>query len=260
MPTNPPGPSWPSNVVEVTSTEPAAAPAGWAEADVPSPEEARGGDSALSTAKRKLFTRGAAGLTHAELLSLVLGGAARSEPTERIARRLVRRHGLGALARLGPRDWQAERGLGRVTVARMCAVFELGRRVYAKDGDDRPRISSPREAWRQLRPLSRARKEHLVGLYLDAQNVLICNETISIGSLNTTRTHPREILHPAVVHLALGFVLAHNHPSGCVDPSAEDVEFTQSIRRAGEMMGIELYDHLIVTRAGYTSLRERGLL
>ena len=77
---NPSGPSWSSNVVEVTSTEPAAAPAGWAEAEAPSSEEARGEASALSAAKRKLFTRGAAGLTHAELLSLVLGGATRSEP------------------------------------------------------------------------------------------------------------------------------------------------------------------------------------
>jgi DNA repair protein RadC len=258
--TRAPGRSWSSNSVEITSTEPAPPPAGWAEPDSPSNQETRGGKTAHSDAKRKLFARGAAGLTHAELIALVLGGTARSEPVDRIARRLVRRHGLAALARLGPRDWQSERGLGRVTVARMCAVFELGRRVYRKDTEDRPKISSPREAWKQLRHLGRVRKEHLVGLYLDAQNVLIRNETISIGSLNTTRTHPREILHPAVTHLALGFVLAHNHPSGCPDPSAEDVEFTQSIRRAGELMGIELYDHLIVTRAGYTSLRERGLL
>ncbi len=97
-------------------------------------------------------------------------------------------------------------------------------------------------------------------LYLDAQNLLVHQETISIGSLNTTRTHPREILHPAVVHLALGFILVHNHPSGCLDPSPEDVEFTHSIKRAGELMGIELYDHVIVARGGYTSLRERGIL
>ncbi len=99
-----------------------------------------------------------------------------------------------------------------------------------------------------------------MGIYLDAQNAVIHRETLSIGSLNTTRTHPREILYPAVRHLALGFILAHNHPSGCPDPSTEDVEFTAAIRRASELFGIELYDHLIVTGAGFTSLRERGLL
>ena len=112
----------------------------------------------------------------------------------------------------------------------------------------------------RVRHLGRAKKEHLVGLYLDAQNVLVHQETISIGSLNTTRTHPREILHPAVVHLALGFILVHNHPSGCMDPSTEDVEFTHAIKQACELMGIELYDHVIVARGGYTSLRERGVL
>ncbi len=99
-----------------------------------------------------------------------------------------------------------------------------------------------------------------MGIYLDAQNSLIHRETLSIGSLNTTRTHPREILYPAVRHLALAFILAHNHPSGCPDPSTEDVEFTASIRRASELFGIEFYDHLIVTADGFTSLRERGLL
>ena len=82
----------------------------------------------------------------------------------------------------------------------------------------------------------------------------------AVGSLNTTRSHPREILYPAVQHLAAGFILAHNHPSGCLEPSPEDIEFTRAVARAGELMGIELYDHLIVTRDGFTSLRERRLM
>ena len=118
----------------------------------------------------------------------------------------------------------------------------------------------PLDAYAQVPELRHARKEHLVGLYLDAQNGLLHRETLSIGSLNTTRTHPREILYPALLHLALGFILVHNHPSGCLDPSEEDVEFTRSVKRAGELVGIELYDHLVVANGGYTSLRERGTL
>jgi len=210
--------------------------------------------------REKLYARGPAALTQGELLCLILGTGTRREPVTRIATRLVRRHGLAGLRKLGTREWRAERGLGRVSAARLCAVFELGRRAYGQERDDRPRVSSPKEAHRQVRHLARARKEHLVGLYLDAQNRLVHQETVSIGSLNTTRTHPREILHPAVLTMALGFILVHNHPSGCLDPSAEDIEFTQTIRRAGELMGIELYDHLIVARGGYTSLRERGVM
>jgi DNA repair protein RadC len=178
-----------------------------------------------------------------------------------MAERLVRRHGLEGLAGLSADGWLAERGIGRVSAARLCAAFELGRRANRTDaGAERPRLDGPRSAHRCVRHLARAKKEHLVGLYLDAQNTLVHQETISIGSLNTTRTHPREILYPAVTHLALGFILAHNHPSGCLDPSPEDLEFTRAVRRAGELMGIELYDHLIVAERGYTSLRERGLL
>jgi DNA repair protein RadC len=210
--------------------------------------------------REKLFARGPDVLSHRELLSLVLGSGTRAQPVARIARRLMSRHGLSGLATLSPEAWRAQGGLGPASAARMCAVFELGRRTYGAKEDDRPKISGPRQAYRQLMHLGRARKEHLVGLYLDAQNGLLSKETISIGALNTTRTHPREILFPAILHLALGFILAHNHPSGCLEPSAEDVEFTRSIRRAGELMGFELYDHLIVARGGYTSLRERGLL
>jgi len=225
----------------------------------------KGGDSPLDLPRalrprEKLFARGPDVLSHGELLALVLGSGTRAHPVTRIARRLVNRYGLGGLAGLSAEAWSSQSGLGPVSAARMCAVFELGRRAYGRDDDDRPNISGPRQAYRQLAQLGRAKKEHLVGLYLDAQNGLLCKETISIGSLNTTRTHPREILFPAVVHLALGFILAHNHPSGCLEPSAEDVEFTRSVRQAGELMGIELYDHLIIARGGYTSLRERGLL
>jgi DNA repair protein RadC len=197
------------------------------------------------------------------LLGLALGPAGRGgEPSLRIAERLLRRHGLRRLAGMAVEEWSAERGIGRASAARLCAVFELGRRAYGRDraGDERPRVSRPREAWEQVRGLARAKKEHLVGLYLDAQNRLLRRETISIGSLNTTRTHPREILYPAVVHLASGFILAHNHPSGCLEPSPEDLEFTRAVQRAGDLMGIDLYDHLIVAEGGYTSLRERGAL
>jgi len=142
----------------------------------------------------------------------------------------------------------------------MCAVFELGRRAYGRDEEQRPCLNGPRQVFQRVKHLTHAKKEHLVGLYLDAQNGLLHQETISVGSLNTTRTHPREILFPAISNLALGFILAHNHPSGSLEPSSEDLEFTGFVKRAGELMGIELYDHLIVSRGGYTSFRERGLL
>jgi DNA repair protein RadC len=209
----------------------------------------------------RLRDHGAASLGAGELLALLLAGGRRGEPVERLASRLLARHGLCGLAAFDAAEWKEAARLGEAGAARLCAAFEIGRRAAGRgDVAERIRLNRPLRAYRFLRGLGAARKEQLVGLYLDAQNGLLHRETISVGSLNTTRTHPREILYPAIAHLALGFILAHNHPSGCLEPSPEDVEFTQAVRRAGELMGIELYDHLIIGRGGYTSLRERGLL
>jgi DNA repair protein RadC len=208
--------------------------------------------------RERAFTQGVSALGSTELLALVLGNGSAKTSAFELAGRLVRRHGLKGLRALTPRDWTREPGVGVALAARLAAAFELGRRAGSGEGDERVRITRPREAWRLTRELGHAKKEHLLGLYLDAQNGLIHRETISIGSLNTTRTHPREILYPAIAHLALGFILVHNHPSGSLDPSDEDVAFTRGVHRAAETIGIELYDHLIVAGSGFTSLRERG--
>jgi DNA repair protein RadC len=209
--------------------------------------------------REKAFAKGVGALGHAELIALVLGSGHASSSALEAALRLVRRHGLSGLNALTLVEWTDEPGVGEALAARLAAAFELGRRACALgEAEERTQVTRPRDAWKLTRELAQAKKEHLVGLYLDAQNGLIHRETISVGSLNTTRTHPREILYPAIVHLALGFILVHNHPSGSLDPSDEDIAFTRGIHRAGETIGIELYDHLIVAKAGFTSLRERG--
>ena len=200
---------------------------------------------------------GASGLTIGELLRLI---ADADSPAASRAEALIKRLPLEQLVERRFDDWIEQAGVDRSASIRLAASSELCRRVYRRERKSRPVVDGPRAAHRQVRHLGRARKEHLVGIYLDAQNGVLARETLSIGSLNTTRTHPREVLFPAVQHLALAFVLAHNHPSGCGEPSREDVEFTAGMQRAAELFGIELYDHLIVTAEGYTSLRERGLL
>jgi DNA repair protein RadC len=153
-----------------------------------------------------------------------------------------------------------ERDAKRIEAIELTIEVLRSQRRPRRRGDSSRTVSGPREAYGHVRYLARQRKEHLVGLYLDAQNCLIVRETISIGTLNTTRTHPREILHPAIVNHALGFILAHNHPSGSLTPSQDDADFTKAIRRAAELMGVGLYDHLIIGRSGFVSLKEKGLL
>ena len=208
--------------------------------------------------REKLYRFGARGMSHAELLAVVLGSGTRGRNVLSLAEDLVARHGPAGLPGLTLGEWTSHRGVGRVKAAQILAAFELGRRLLSPPADE-PRVSSPADAYALVRDLKAARKEHLVALYLDAQNRLIARETVSIGSLNTTRTHPREVLQPAIVNSALAFVLVHNHPSGSLDASRDDVEFTRTIARAGELMGLSLYAHLIISRRGFVSLKEKGL-
>ena len=210
--------------------------------------------------REKLMKTGERALSNSELMALALGSGTRSENVLRIADGLLRKYGFDALPNLSLKEWMTNRGVGQVKACQLKAFFEMGRRAFAPRDEERPSMSSPREAFSQVRDLRRARKEHLVALYLDAQNHLIARETISIGSLNTTRTHPREILQPAIACSALGFILAHNHPSGSLKPSQDDIDFTRAIKRACEIIGIGLYDHLIIGESGFLSLKEEGLL
>ena len=123
------------------------------------------------------------------------------------------------------------------------------------------RITKPMHVFKAVQLYYKgADREILSVLCLDAQNSPTCFNVVSMGGLNTTRTKPADILKPAILSNSLGIVLIHNHPSGVLEPSPEDVEFTKAVQRACDMMAIDLYDHLIVTDDGFTSLRERGVL
>jgi DNA repair protein RadC len=216
-------------------------------------------EPAIARPREKMLKYGPRALTNTELLAVVLGNGVEGENVLRVAEDLMRRHGAEALPGLTLEGWRSTRGVGTVKACQMSAAFELARRILVRP-EAEFRVSSPREAYELVRDLKRARKEHLVALYLDAQNHLIQRETISIGALNTTRTHPREILQPAILHSALAFVLVHNHPSGSLEPSRDDLDFTRSIARAAELIGVGLTDHLIVSPRGFVSLKERGVL
>ncbi|MCI0566688.1 MAG: DNA repair protein RadC [Acidobacteria bacterium] len=216
-------------------------------------------EPAIARPREKMLKYGARALTSTELLAVVLGSGVEGENVLRVAEDIMRRHGAEGLPLLTLDGWRSSRGIGKVKACQLTAAFELARRILVRPASEF-RVGSPREAYELVRDLKRARKEHLVALYLDAQNFLIERETISIGSLNTTRTHPREILQPAILHSALSFVLVHNHPSGSLEPSRDDLDFTRSIARAAELMGVGLADHLIVSPRGYVSLKERGAL
>lgn len=123
-----------------------------------------------------------------------------------------------------------------------------------------PSVASPEEAYALVADMGALRKEHFRALYLDARRRLLLSETVSIGTLTSSLMHPREVFHPAVSCCAAAVVVAHNHPSGDPEPSPEDLALTRRLRQAGEILGIEVLDHIVVGRARYVSLKQRGVL
>ena len=118
----------------------------------------------------------------------------------------------------------------------------------------------PADVWNELHDVREHMKEHFVVFFLDTRNQEIKREIVSIGTLNYNLVHPREVFEPAVRNLAASIIVAHNHPSGCLEPSDEDLSLTKRLAQAGKLLGIELLDHVIVTREGHMSFKQKGLL
>ena len=152
-------------------------------------------------------------------------------------------------------------GVGRIKAIEILAAIEFGGRIartsQVKEGTV---MSSSWVGNYLLKEMSSLKQEHVVALYLNTKNEIIKKETLFVGSLNSSVAHPREIFKGAVRYSAARIILAHNHPSGNTEPSDADFSFTRRVVDAGELMGIEVIDHIIVGEDEYLSLREEGLM
>ncbi len=208
--------------------------------------------------REKIRGRGPAALTDAELIALVLGSGTAGRSSMRIGRQ-VARHSAAHLSGWSVARWLLVPGIGPAHAAALAAAFELGRRAAERPVSSQA-IHGPEDVLAQVRDLSRARREHFVVLLLNARHELQCRETVSIGSLNASIVHPREVFLPAILHSAASVVLVHNHPSGDPEPSEEDLSITRRLVQVGELVGIGVLDHVIVASRGVVSLRSRQLL
>jgi len=150
------------------------------------------------------------------------------------------------------------KGLGKTKSGQILASLELGRRLLKNKKS--VLILSPRDVWENLKDIRDHKKEHFVIFYLDTRHQEIQREIISVGTLNANLVHPREVFEPAIIHSAAQVIVTHNHPSGDPEPSDEDITITKRLHSAGELLGIELLDHVIVAKDKFVSLKELGHL
>ncbi len=208
--------------------------------------------------REKLEKYGPSKLSNSELLAILMRtGSAGLNVVEMCQKILKKFSGFG-LATASFVDLKNTFGLGPAKACEIVACFELGRRLL-KD-KKYALLLSPEDVYKELKDIRDHKKEHFVIFYLNTLNQEIKRDIISVGTLNTNIVHPREVFEPAVAHLAAHIIVAHNHPSGSLEASSEDIAVTRRLVEAGTILGIEVLDHIIVSQAGFKSLKEMGVL
>lgn len=210
--------------------------------------------------REKLLEKGPANLRDAELLAILLNTGTKEKNVMELSRYILHKYPTKKLLSLGYDDLAQIKGIGPAKASVLLAAFELTKRAVDVADNNLPTITRAIDAVAQLQELRHVKREYFVALYLNARNQLVHKETISIGTLNASLIHPREIFKPAVEHLAASLIIAHNHPSGDTEPSHDDMMVTKRITESGRLMGIELVDHIIITHSAFYSFQEKGVL
>lgn len=208
--------------------------------------------------REKLIKYGSEKLRNDELLAIILGTGIKGLNAIDLSKKLIKLFGQEKLIRVTFDELSNFSGIGNTKACRIIATFELGKRLL--NGKKTSFIMKPKDVWNELAEVRESKKEHFVVFYLDVKNQIIKKEIISIGILNTSLVHPREVFEPAIKHLAGQIIISHNHPSGDPTPSEEDVELTKRLIKAGEILGIEIIDHVIVSSPKFYSFKEHKLI
>ncbi len=211
--------------------------------------------------QEKLKLRGAASLSTGELLALILRTGVPGETVVDVAQRLLVNHGgLLGLSRADYGDLCKERGLGEVKAAKLKAIVELARRLAIEKPDERTRIQSPEDIVALISSeMAALDQEELRVVLLNTKNEVLRIVTVYRGSVNAAQIRVSEVFKEAVRQNAPSLVVAHNHPSGDPTPSADDVAVTRELVKAGQILDIEVLDHLVIGDGRHVSLRRRGL-
>lgn len=212
--------------------------------------------------RERMLKFGPQSLSNAELLAIILSTGSQTESALDLANRILReKDGLQFLTQAVFEELLEIRGVGTAKAAQIKAALELGKRSAAFRPEQKTIIKSPDSAagllMDEMRFLDR---EHFKIVLLSTKNHVLSIETISIGSLNSSIVHPREVFKHAIRRSAAAIILAHNHPSGDPTPSHEDIEITSRLVEAGKIIGIDVLDHLVIGSNHYVSLKERGLI
>ena len=215
--------------------------------------------------RERLVKYGVESLSLQELLSLIFGRGVKGESVVSISQKLISAFGsLDQLSETSIEDLKKIKGLGLAKACQLKACFEISRRLKKEENLNKNKnriVNSPKDIFPLLKEkIINFHKEYFMVISLDNRNKVIGIDTVSIGTLNSSLIHPRETFEVAIKNHAAGIIICHNHPSGELKPSEDDLIITQNLIKAGKLLGIEVSDHLIITKDGYYSFKERELI
>ena len=208
--------------------------------------------------REKLMKYGPEKLNDSELLAILLRTGTKNLNVVELSKKIVRKFGRKKLAKAKFNNLKSNFGLGPVKALEIIACFELGKRFL--NGKKTELILSPKDVWENMKDIRDNKREHFVVFYLDTRNQKIQREIISVGILNASLVHPREVFEPAIRHSAAQIIISHNHPSDNINPSKDDIEITKRLIKAGDILGIKIIDHVIVSKNSFSSLKCEELL
>ena len=210
--------------------------------------------------REKLIFKGPKNLKDEELLAILLGTGIKGKNVIEIAKQILRKHSKKRLLQSDYKELSKIKGIGSAKACAILASTELVKRALKVQDETLPIIKSVKDVVAQAVYMRDKTREHLMVIYLNARNEMIFKKPMFIGTLNANLVHPREIFQEALKQNAASVILTHNHPSGNSDPSEDDINITKRIVQAGKIMGIDVLDHIIITKTKAFSFKENKLI
>jgi DNA repair protein RadC len=211
--------------------------------------------------RERLIRNGPESLSNAELLGIILRTGSREENVVNLCSRILTEYSIKQLSLANVSRLMQVHGVGKAKAAQIAAVFELARRLEIFVEEPKRKVCSPKDVYTLMYPKMREqKKEKFITLCLDTKNQILKEEVVSIGSLNASIVHPREVFKSALLESSASVIMVHNHPSGDPSPSREDIMVTEKMVEGGKLLGIDVLDHIIIGEGRYVSLKDEGFV
>jgi len=210
--------------------------------------------------RERLAKKGAAALSDVELVSIIIGKGVPGKDVFEVATDISKCIKENA-AQLNHQDFYESlkeiEGVGSAKASQVVAGFELARRCLIKNDI---KVTSPQDVLPLVSEIVNKKQEYFVCISLNGAGEVVSNRVVTVGLVNHSLVHPREVFADVITDRATSVILVHNHPSGSLEPSMEDMAITKQLIEAGSILGIKVLDHLIISKKGYLSMKEKGLL